>query len=351
VCVGVGRNYFATNARSCLERGENLFFAFPGLVVRPLFIRFFLALAALGLAVSVARAGPARGWFWYEAPPPPPPKPKPVASAPAPVASPPAKPASAASAASKPPVLSVPWLKKHIEEARIKAIDDPTVENVGAYLALQKIMFDKAQNFAEAGQKALRAYPALNPGTFVPIDAASLRDFDAYRAQVRPVALKTLTQKAGLWFFFDSSCAFCVQEAQQLGTLIKNVPGLAVLPISVDGKGLPGYDGPHNFWVKDTGQAARLGVKLFPTVVLVWPPNNFAFVSQGNEAWSVIESNMLQVAADHNLLPQDIVAWVKPYERGVLTPLQIQQAGEQDVNTNESLIDYVTRSAFDQAQR
>lgn len=313
------------------------------------FLSCLIAVFALVAPIPGAVAGPAHGWFWYQAPPPPPPKPKPVASAPEVRPASPPKPA--ASEPAKPAVLSVQWLKVHIEEARIKAIDDPTTENVGAYLALQKIMFDKAQNFAEAGQKALREYPALNPGTFVPIDAASLRNFDAYRQQVRPVALKAVTEKAGLWFFFDSTCAFCVQEAQQLGTLEKSVPGLAVLPISVDGKGLPGYDGPKDYWVKDTGQANRLGVKLFPTVALVWPPNNFALVSQGNEAWSVIESNILQVAADHNLLPQDMVAWVKPYERGVLTPLQIQNANANNVDTNKSLLNYVTQGAFDQAQR
>jgi conjugal transfer pilus assembly protein TraF len=318
--------------------------------VLPLRLAFLVIVFALIAPVPCAVAAPARGWFWYQdPPPPPPPKPKTVASTPAPAPKPAPKPQ--APEPKKPAVLSVQWLKEHMEEARIKAIDNPTTENVGAYLALQKIMFDKAQNFAEAGQRALREYPALNPGTFVPIDAASLRNFDAYRQQVRPVALKAITQKAGIWFFFDSTCAFCVQEAQQLGTLEKSVPGLAVLPISVDGKGLPGYDGPKNYWVKDTGQAARLGVKLFPTVALVWPPNNFALVSQGNEAWSVIESNILQVAAEHKLLPQDMVAWIKPYERGVLTPLQIQQANENNVNTNKSLLDYVTQSAFDQAQR
>jgi conjugal transfer pilus assembly protein TraF len=315
--------------------------------------RFFLVVLSASVLTSQAIsawAGPARGWFWYEAPPPPAAsQPETPPSAPAP--KPPEPKQASAPAPKKPAVLSVEWLKQHIEEARIKAIDDPTTENVGAYLALQKVMFDKARNFAEAGQRALREYPALNPGTFVPIDAASLRDFNAYRDQVRPLALKEITQKAGLWFFFDSSCAFCVQEAQQLGTLTKQVPGLFVLPISVDGKGLPGYDGPHNFWVKDGGQAAKLGVKLYPTVVLVWPPNNFAFVSQGQEAWSVIQSNMLQVAADHDLLPKNMVAWIKPYERGVLTPLQIQQAGQTNVQNNQSLIDFVSKSAFDQAQR
>jgi conjugal transfer pilus assembly protein TraF len=297
-----------------------------------------------------AAGGPARGWFWYEAPPPPPPKPEPVVSAPAPAAPP--KPAQSAPAPKKePPVLSVKWVEKHLEEARLRAIDDPTTENVGAYLALQKIMFDKARNFALAGQKALREYPALNPGTFVPIDANSLRNFEAYTQQVRPVAMQDVVKKAGLWFFFESTCAFCVQQSQQLGMLMKNVPGLAVLPISIDGKGLPGYDGPNNFWVPDRGQAARLGVKIYPSVVLVWPPNHFAFVAQGNEAWSVIESNILQVAADHGLLDSKMVAWVKPYERGVLTPLQIQQARPSDVNNNRDLLDFVTRSAFDQAQR
>ena len=318
---------------------------------RALFLALSIAMAAVAMPTSFAD-GPAHGWFWYQVPPPPPAKAasKPVVAKPVQAASkpkPPAKPASAP----QPKVLSVEWLSKHLEAARIKAIDNPTTENVGAYLALQKIMFDKARNFAQAGQRALRKYPALNPGTFVPTDASSLRDFDAYKNQVRPVALKYVFQHAGLWFFFDSTCVFCGQEALQLGQMRRDFPGLYILPISVDHKPLPGFNKPGDFWVSDYGQAQRLKISLYPTVVLVWPHNHFAYVAQGEENEEVIESNILQVAAEHQLLPATYASWVRPYERGVLTPLQIQDATKQDMSSNQNILNFVTRSAYEQSSR
>lgn len=303
------------------------------------------------LSPGVARAdesGPTHGWFWYQTEPPPEddtPKPKPKEAEQKPVTPP------ADAKPEEPPVLSVAWLRTHLSTARDKAIDDPTVENVGTYLALQKVMFDKAKNFADMGKVALQAYPALNPGTFVPVDAASLRNFDAYKDQVRPVALNAIVKQAGLWFFFESTCAFCELEAQQLGEFAHEVPGMHLMAISVDGKPLPGSAHAHDVWVRDTGQAKHLHVTLFPTVVMVWPPNNFAMVAQGAEASSVIESNLLQVAADHGLLTKDMIAWVKPYERGVMTPLQINSTKPSDIQDSSKLLDYVTHATFDQSER
>ncbi len=323
---------------------------------RALFLALSIAMAAVAMPTSFADA-PAHGWFWYQVPPPPPPKAASQPAAPQPVKvpvkpKPPVKTASAPqAAASQPKVLTVEWLKKHLEQARIKAIDNPTTENVGVYLALQKIMFDKARNFALAGQRALRKYPALNPGTFVPLNASSLRDFNAYKNQVRPVALKYVSKHAGLWFFFDSTCVFCGREAVQLGGLRRDYPDFYVLPISVDHKPLPHFNKPGDFWVSDYGQAKRLHISLYPTVVLVWPPNHFAYVAQGEENQAVIESNILQVAADHKLLPPAYASWVRPYERGVLTPLQIQDATKQDMSNNQSILNFVTKSAYEQSSR
>lgn len=291
--------------------------------------------AGAALAIACADAGAqARGWFWYDDPPPevevPRPKPKPN-PAPKPkeqqkAETRPSPPASAPQQVPvEPPPLSVAWIRKHLPEYMDRAIDDPTPENVGQYLALQKIMFDKSHNFAAMSPEALRRYPALDPTAFVPTDAGGLANFESYVAQVRPVALRKVLEKAGLFFFYDSGCAFCGQQAEQLAQFQALYPSASILSIAADGKPLPNspLKAPT---APDRGQVQRLGVQIYPSIALVWPPNNFAFVAQGSMSTANLETNILQVAADHGLLEPDYVAWVKPYERGVLTPLQIRDA-------------------------
>jgi conjugal transfer pilus assembly protein TraF len=291
------------------------------------------------------------GWFWYQEPPPPPasapvspkPPPKPAVKQPEP-------PKPVASAPTEPVPLSVVWIKRHLESYRVRAIDDPTVQNVGAYLALQKVMFDKSNNFAAVAKTALRDYPALDPGTFIPTDQASLAQFDAYREQVKPAAMKLIASKAGLWFFFDSTCTFCTYQAQQMGGLHEEYPDMAILPISTDGKPLPGTS-PGALWVPDSGQAKKLDVQLTPTVVLVWPPNHFALVAQGAMTQAMLEKNIIEVAADHGLLPKSWQAWVDPYQRGVLTPEQIDAANKNALKTPQDLLQYVTVESMQSGSR
>jgi conjugal transfer pilus assembly protein TraF len=55
-------------------------------------------------------------------------------------------------AASGPAPLSAAWLRANLERFRDQAIDDPSPRNVALYLYLQRLVLDKAERFAEAGQ-------------------------------------------------------------------------------------------------------------------------------------------------------------------------------------------------------
>lgn len=65
-----------------------------------------------------------RGWFYHEAPPAPAPK-----RAPEPVKPEPPRPAEPAKPA-EPAPLSVAWIKQNLEKAKVRAIDDPSRENL-----------------------------------------------------------------------------------------------------------------------------------------------------------------------------------------------------------------------------
>jgi conjugal transfer pilus assembly protein TraF len=87
--------------------------------------------------------GKEEGWFWYKDP-----KERPVQLPPKSMLPLPAKPKE-----TEP--LSVEWLKKQMPVLLDRAIDNPTRENVEAYLYAQRLAMDKSQRFAEMSQRVV----------------------------------------------------------------------------------------------------------------------------------------------------------------------------------------------------
>lgn len=209
-----------------------------------------------------------RGWFWYEDPdseedmaeielpaPPPPPAPE-KTTEPAPAAPPGPKP------------LSAEWLRKNMEKYRDKAIDDPTHENVSAYMYLQRVMLDKAEKFTEVSQRVVMADSVLDENSRRPIATFGAFAKDEMSTKGIEKAAKKLAESAGLWFFYASTCEFCVKEAGVLKGLM-NAYGFKVLPIALDGLPLPSGEFPD--FTIDRGQAKKLGVETTPALFLVKP--------------------------------------------------------------------------------
>jgi conjugal transfer pilus assembly protein TraF len=212
-----------------------------------------------------------RGWFWYEDPaleedmaeveppvphPPPPPAPE--------------KPAEPA-APSGPKPLSAEWFRKNMEKYRDKAIDEPTHENVSAYMYLQRVMLDKAEKFTEVSQRVVMSDSVLDENARRPIATFGAFAKDEMSTQGIEKASKKLAESAGLWFFYASTCEFCVKEAGVLKGLM-NAYGFKVLPIALDG--LPLSSGEFPDFTLDRGQAKKLGVETTPALFLVKPGEN-----------------------------------------------------------------------------
>lgn len=155
-----------------------------------------------------------------------------------------------------------------MEKYRDKAIDDPTHENVSAYMYLQRVMLDKAEKFAEASQRVVMADAVLDENSRRPIATFGAFAKDEMSTKGTEKAAKKLAESAGLWFFYASSCEFCVKEAGVLKGLM-NAYGFKVLPIALDGLPLPGEAFPD--FTIDRGQAKKLGVETTPALFLVKP--------------------------------------------------------------------------------
>jgi conjugal transfer pilus assembly protein TraF len=212
-----------------------------------------------------------RGWFWYEDPvfdeepaeeeatsPPPPVQEKKTEP------EQPAKPQGA-----KP--LSAEWFRKNMEKYRDKAIDEPTQQNVSAYMYLQRVMLDKAEKFSEISQRVVMSDPVLDENSRRPIATFGAFAMDDRATKGTEKAAKKLAENAGLWFFYASTCEFCIKEVGVLKGLM-NAYGFKVLPIALDGLPLPGGEFPD--FTIDRGQAKKLGVETTPALFLVKPGQN-----------------------------------------------------------------------------
>ncbi|MBK4737830.1 conjugal transfer protein TraF [Noviherbaspirillum pedocola] len=261
------------------------------------------------------------GWFWYHDPkddpkPPPPPQPEP--------AKPSAKEAEKAAPAKAAP-FSVEWLRVNMPKLLDAAVNNPTKENVEAYLYAQRVTMDKSQRYAEQAQRVVASDPFLDENNRVPI-ASYTKPFFLRQAQEGKIeALKHISSVGGLWVFFDSKCHYCAPQVNTANELAKKY-GLITKFISMDGKGLPSV----KQFVRDRGQAKRLNLKITPTTVLVVPPNNYFVVSQGMMAQDQLIDRILLAADSNSLLPKEMSAKLNSYDRGVLTNEDTQQGRADD---------------------
>lgn len=261
---------------------------------------------------TMQQAKPDHGWFWYDTEHEPKPE-EPVKPAPEDPAKTPEKKAEAP----KKQPMSVAWLRKMIPILEERAIDNPTRENLEAYMYAKRVMLDKAQRFEEEGMKVVATDPMLDENNRVPTASYAKAEFLNKEYMAKQGALKYLANNVGgLFVFFESTCNFCVVQVNTIRKLQKQF-GFSVKYISVDGKGLPGM--ADTDWAKDNGHAKMLDLKVYPTTVLVVPPNNYYIVSQGMMALDQLEDRILTASDTNHLLPDNIQKNVNVWDRGVLT--------------------------------
>ncbi len=290
------------------------------------FVLVFLAASLSPASVAADGAGDdgqffrrkGEGWFWYFDPKEDEPKPeqKPEQKA---------KPAEVVKKEKAPEPFSVEWLRDSMPKLLDAAINDPTKENVEAYLYAQRVAMDKSQRYAEMTQRVVAADPFLDENNRVPI-AGYAKPFFLRNAQsLMTDALKHVSTVGGLWVFFDSKCTFCRPQVNTVQEMAKTY-GFNVRYISMDGKGLPNLSD----FSQDKGHAKLLNLRLTPTTVLVVPPNNYYIVSQGLMAQNQLAERILLAAETNNLLPSEMAAKLRVYDRGVLSNEDMKDGASND---------------------
>lgn len=271
-------------------------------------------IVALCTYASVAAAqeqsflrGSRQGWWFYkEEPDPEPPaevepEPPPAQKSPPPVP-PPAPPPAPAPAPAGPQPFSVDWMQENLEKLRKQAIDNPTRENVLAYLYTQRIAFDKASDYALATQRYVMGDPLIDETARRPTATFAATALNEAASGHQDQMLRKVAKETGIMFFFLSTCEFCKQMAPIVASLAQNY-GFNVLPVSVDG--LPMPNSPFSEYAVNAGQAEALGVTSVPALFLMRPPNDVQPLAQGVLALNALRDRIAMASLNAGWISED----------------------------------------------
>lgn len=154
-------------------------------------------------------------------------------------------------------------MREALDALKDRATMNPSEENVKNYIAAQQFAFDKGSVFADTWRRVVWTNPDLDYSLRRPVNNSAIRTYDTQRDQDEAGQIKTLAKEHGLMFFFRSDCPYCHQLAPTLKMLSRQY-GIEILPISLDGGGLPDYPNPK----VNAGQARALGVQRVPAVFI-----------------------------------------------------------------------------------
>lgn len=217
----------------------------------------------------------AKGWFWYQDPdkePEPPPPDRAPAGA-AVVGEPQSRPDPLLSPEQEMVALrlrleqmeDITQLRAEVARHLDTAVAKPTERNLLLYMTAQQFVMARAEKFAVVWHEVLRKYPEVDDGVNNPnrSDAARPIYVNAMNAQIRST-LGGLNDRYALLFFFRGDCPFCHKQAKILQTMSK-AHGFNVMPISLDGRGIPEYPNPR----VEPSFVEGLGIKTVPSMMLM----------------------------------------------------------------------------------
>ncbi len=221
-----------------------------------------------------------------------------------------------------PDKVNVKWLRTNYPLLEERAIDNPTQENVEAYLYTKRIILDKAQRFAEMDMKVVNSDPFLNENNRIPYASMGAQSVQRANYQATEKAVEEMGQVGGLLVFIDSACRFCSMQLPIVHTL-QALYGMDALVISIDGHRPKNYQGKL---LMDNGLFRKLRLQLTPSIVYVphptgyqtaSDPNHYLVVAQGFYAQDELVKQIAFAGFSTNLLSPAVTKDLSVWDTGV----------------------------------
>ena len=233
--------------------------------------------------------------------------------------------------------VDVKWLQENYKLLEERAIDDPTDENVAAYLYVRRIAMDKSQRFSEKVSEVTNTDPLLNENNRIPYASAGAQSIRSANRLAQEQATRELATAGGLVVFVDGSCRFCAMQMPIVSALRAQY-GMEALVVSLDGKRPRGYSGPL---VRDNGLYRKLDLKLTPSVVYVHRPrayqdgkdnNQYRVIAQGFYAQDELVKQIAFAGHTTKLLSSQTMRDLAVWNHGVAST---EDLGGLELNGND----------------
>lgn len=143
------------------------------------------------------------------------------------------------------------------------AVMNPTDQNLRDYLELWQIAQEKGSVFADSWRRVVWTNPDLDYSLRRPTNNSAIKVQEQIRNVSEDQHLKELAKAHGLIFFFRSDCPYCHAMAPTLKSFSEKY-GIEVLPVSIDGGGLPDFPNPRDGRV----HAQKWGVERVPALFI-----------------------------------------------------------------------------------
>ncbi|MYM92701.1 conjugal transfer protein TraF [Duganella vulcania] len=280
-----------------------------------------------------------RGWFWREPEPEAdgehPAKPQPVAPRPepAPMQQKPAAPPT-------PAPFSTKWFRENLDKYREQAIDNPTKENVTAYIALQRVMLDKASTFSDVWQEVILQDTDFNESKRRPSSSAGSAALDEQALASKTHVAQAVAERVGVWFFFRSDCSACDVQLNALQGLAERYH-FKVLPVSLDGR--PLIRRPKMQFVADKGQANQMGVESLPSIFAVVPPSSYVKLTEWVASTDELVERLLVVSKTLGLIDEPTMASTRPVVQTKVSSNFGRDMDQKILDDRQSLTDYIRK--------
>ena len=176
-------------------------------------------------------------------------------------------------------------LQTATKRAMYQAILYPGVENFVTYFRLQNYWTQQAGLFSMSAKKAMLAHPELDYNLRYSHYNGTVRNQLAADQAAQRDAISRMAERYGIMFFYRGQDPIDGQLAQVINGF-RDTYRLSVIPVSVDGVINPMLPDSR----VDQGQAAKMGVRYFPAMMLVDPkqgsvhPLSYGFITQDDLA-------------------------------------------------------------------
>ncbi len=148
-------------------------------------------------------------------------------------------------------------IKKTLDNKKAKAVIYPTEENIKDYMGYQQMVLDRSGTFADQWRRVIWKTPELDYTLKRPVSKVGKETWTDHRNTDVASTIKNINDRYGVFFLFRSDCHFCHRYSPILKAFQQKY-GIAIMPISMDGKGIPGWE---KFAVNN-GQIQKIGIEV-----------------------------------------------------------------------------------------